>query len=159
VHWSKKTTAHEEIIAETKLEDKKLENRDFVRIEISLKDKTKVTRNPDDWQLKVDEERTLPEWFIENQKKAEKTCWKAWEESIQTQLGLNDENKGKLNEILIFLYENASAMLNGNASAMLNGNASAMLKSKTSVAISNAKIFVHKEATIVQTLEVKASEA
>jgi hypothetical protein len=207
VHWTKKTTAHEEIIAEAKLEDKKLENRDFVRIEISLKDTTKVTRNPDDWKFKVDEEDTLPEWFIENQKKVEKACWKAWEESVQIQLGLNDENKGELEDTLVFLhgsssavlndsssaelndsssaelYDSSSAVLHGSSSAELHGSSSAELhdwssavlygsssaelydsssaelKSKISIAISNNKIFVHKEATIKKTCKVKAADA
>lgn len=70
VHWSKKTIAHEDIITELKLEDKKLENREFVRIEIAPKDRTKMTRNPKDWNFRVDEAKTLPDWFIENQKKA-----------------------------------------------------------------------------------------
>ena len=151
VHWSKKSVAHETIIAETKLEDKKLENREFVRIEISPKDTAKLTRNPDDWNFKVDEEETLPEWFIENRSKAEKACWKAWEQSVQIQLGLNDEHKGKLTDTLVFLHDSSSAELYGSSSAEL--------KSTRSVAISKDKIFVHEEATIKKTSKVKAEEA
>jgi hypothetical protein len=138
VHWSKKTTTHEDIIAEAKLEDKKLENRDFVRIEISPKDRTKMTRDPKDWKLKVDEEDTLPEWYIEHQKKAEKNCWIAWEQSVQIQLGLNDEDKGILTDTLVFLYDSSSAELYGSSSAELYGSSSAELYDSSSAELNGS---------------------
>ncbi|MCJ7459187.1 MAG: hypothetical protein MUP17_09370, partial [candidate division Zixibacteria bacterium] len=48
VHWSKKTVNHEELLTEIKIEDVKLNERDFVRIEITPKDQDQITRNPDD---------------------------------------------------------------------------------------------------------------
>ena len=77
VHWSKRTMAHEDLLAELKLEDKKLEERDFVKIEIAPKDVKKVSRNRDDWTFKVDEERTLPNWYDENVVKCQGACWKS----------------------------------------------------------------------------------
>jgi hypothetical protein len=50
-------------------------------------------------------------------------------------------------------------VLNGSSSAALYGSSRAVLKSKISMAISNGKIFVHTEARIIKTSEVKAGEA
>jgi hypothetical protein len=82
--------SHEEIITEFKLKDDKLENRDFVRIEITP-NVASPTRDKKDWTLNVDEQTTLPEWFCKNQKKAETICWKAWGESVKFQLAIGEE--------------------------------------------------------------------
>jgi hypothetical protein len=48
VHWLEESSSHEDIIEKAGLADDKLEDRDFVRIEITPKDKAKITRNRGD---------------------------------------------------------------------------------------------------------------
>ena len=130
-HWSKKTTAHEQILDQIRLDSKVISTniRDFVAIEITPKDPEKISRKTEDWQLKVDIDniKDLPEWFVENRQKAEKNCWKAWEESVQIQIGINDEHKGILYDTLVFLYDSSSAVLNDSSRAVLNDSSSAVL--------------------------------
>ena len=76
---------HEEIIEELKLQDTKLVDRDFVRIEITPNNKEKLTRNQQDWTFKVDEETTIPAWYNESKKLIEELIWQSWSESIKTQ--------------------------------------------------------------------------
>jgi hypothetical protein len=73
VHYDGNDSNHEEIIKKAGLTDNKLIDRDFVRIEITP---SKLTMNPKDWTLKVDEEKTLPEWFTKNREQADKNCYK-----------------------------------------------------------------------------------
>ena len=72
VHYDGNTSSHEEIIEKAGLKDNKLIDRDFVRIEITP---SKLTMNPKDWTLKVDEEKTLPDWFVKNREKADRKCY------------------------------------------------------------------------------------
>jgi hypothetical protein len=101
--------AHEDLLAELKLEDKKLEERDFVKIEIAPKDVKKVSRSRDDWNYKVDEERTLPNWYDENVVKCQKACWKAWEESVEACLAVDKEEK-TCKDQLFFAYGSAKVI-------------------------------------------------
>ena len=93
VYWSKSGPNHEAVICEAKLDDLKLEDREFVRIEIIPNNVIKVTRNKKDWTLVVDEEGTLPTWFQRERKMAESKCWLAWKESIQLQLAIGEEER------------------------------------------------------------------
>ena len=54
------------------LKDDKLEDRDFVRIEINPE---KFTMKMKDWKFKIDEEGTLPEWFTRERKHFRKMCY------------------------------------------------------------------------------------
>ena len=112
MHWLKTSVEHEEILAAIKVEDAKDQDklklhRSFVRIEIQPSNQAEMTRNPEDWTLKVDEEGTLPEWFLENRKKAEEACWLAWKESVQIQLVLKKEHK-EAKDILIYAQNESS---------------------------------------------------
>ena len=84
--WDKKTSSHEELIRKAKLKDDKLEDRDFVRIEISPSEGALWRKTREGWLLKVDEEKTLPEWFTANRSKNEEFCWNAWEEAMNKTL-------------------------------------------------------------------------
>ena len=128
VHWLKQNPQdHQAIVDSTKLDEKKLENRDFVRIEITPKDPAHITRNQDDWTLRIDEERTLPDWYEKNVAKATKACWKAWTESVKINIALNDESVNNLTDTFIKLYGSSSAELYGYSSAVLHGSSSAEL--------------------------------
>jgi hypothetical protein len=74
VHYDGNESSHEKIIEKAGLKDSKLVDRDFVRIEIVP---SKLTMNPKDWVLKVDEEKTLPDWFTKNREKADRKCYAA----------------------------------------------------------------------------------
>src|SRR3990167_9004664 len=67
-----------------KRKDDKLENRDFVRIEINPKNL--FSKNKKDWSFKVDEKGTLPLWFSENRAKMEEACWKEWKVAMKRTL-------------------------------------------------------------------------
>jgi len=126
VHWLKNTAGHEDILAAAKLEDKKLTDRDFVRIEIVPKNDKKPTRNKDDWILKVDEERTLPDWYEKNVIKAQKACWVAWEESVKIQLVLDDErHEGK--DMFFLVYGSGRAVVYGSGRAVVYGSGLAVV--------------------------------
>ena len=77
------TTNHEELVKQSGWKDDKLENRDFVRIEISLKDESNFTAKKSGWKYKVDEKGTLPNWYKKNEKSMENKCWKVWEKEIK----------------------------------------------------------------------------
>lgn len=181
VHWLKNTAGHEDILASAKLEDKKLTDRDFVRIEIVPKNDKRPTRNKDDWNFKVDEERTLPDWYEKNVIKAQKACWVAWEESVKIQLVLDDE-RHEDKDTFFMVYGSGLAVVNDSGRAEVYGSGRAVvygsglavvydsglaevydsgkveLKSTTSVAICNGKIFVHSQAQVIVKDKVDASK-
>ena len=157
VHWLKNTMGHEDILAAAKLEDKKLTDRDFVRIEIVPKDQTRPTRNKDDWNFKVDEERTLPDWYEKNVIKAQKACWVAWEESVKIQLVLDDE-RHEDKDTFFMVYDSGLAEVYGSGRAVVHDSGKVELKSTKSVAICNGKIFVHSQAQVIVKNEINASK-
>jgi len=149
VHWLKENPAdHQAIIDKLKLEDVKLENRSFVRIEI-VPATTIPTRNPKDWYLKIDEPTTLPDWFIENQKKAEKQCWLAWEQSVQVNLGLDNEDKGEIKDGWLLLRGNSKveARENSKVEAWENSKVEAWGNSKV-VAWENSKVVARENSKV-----------
>jgi len=212
-HWLKSTVSHDDTITSLKLEDKKLEERDFVRIEITPKDKTKITREKEAWVLKVDEEKTLPDWYEKNIIKAQKACWIAWEESVQIQLALDKEEK-IVTDTLIYAWGSSHVVARGSSHVVARGSSHVVawgsshvvawgsshvvawgsshvvawgsshvvargsshvvargsshvvawdsshveIQAISASVVCHGKIFVHKEATIIKTSEVKASE-
>jgi len=140
--------AHEDLLAEVCLEDKKLEERDFVKIEIAPKDVKKVSRSRDDWVYKVDETRTLPNWYDENIVKCQKACWKAWEESVEACLAVDKEEKSGKDQ-LFFAYGSATVVAYG--SAMVRAYGSAMVRAYDSakvVAYGSAMVRAYGSATV-----------
>jgi len=149
VHWSKRTMAHEDLLAELKLEDKKLEERDFVKIEIAPKDVKKVSRNRDDWTFKVDEERTLPNWYDENVVKCQGACWKAWEESVHVNLAIDKEEK-TCKDQLFFAYGSAKVVAYGSATVEAYDYATVRAYGSATVrAYNSAKVVAYGSATVV----------
>jgi len=143
VHWSKSGPNHEAIIAEAKLDDSKLENREFVRIEITPKNVEAITRDAKDWILTVDEPSTIPNWFKKNQKQAEKKCWLAWEESVKIQIALGEEERTVTDSYIVLcgsshavlcgsshaeLWDSSHAVLYGSSHAVLRGSSHAELR-------------------------------
>jgi len=140
VHWSKRTVAHEDLLSELRLEDKKLEERDFVKIEIAPKNNAKMTRDRNDWVYIIDEERTLPNWYDENIVKCQKACWKAWEESVQVNLAIDKEEKhGK--DHLFFAYDSAKVIAHDSATVEAYDSA-------TVRASGSATVIAHDSATV-----------
>ena len=173
-HWSKKSMAHEDLVAELKLEDKKLEERDFVRIEITPKENAKVTRNLDDWTLRVDEERTLPEWYAKDVIKAEKAAMTALEESLQINVALDKEEKRGQDQMFyaygsskveahdsskVVAHDSSRVVAYGSSTVEAYDSSTVELKSATAVVLSNRKIFVTKEAKVIRASKVEAEKA
>ena len=86
--WSdRSTSSHEELIKKAGLKDEKLENRDFVRIEIApKKDILLFSKKPEDWAFRVDEKGTLPEWYLRQCSHFERQCWTEWKVSLKATL-------------------------------------------------------------------------
>ena len=70
--------SHEIIIEKYKLNDKKLKNREIVRLEVNPKDWSELTERfrQGDWDYKEDEEGTLPSWYLKNKKKIKQKVFK-----------------------------------------------------------------------------------
>jgi len=87
VHWSEKNSSHEELVKQSGFKDDKLEDRDFVRIEITPKNNMAIfSKKEADWVFKIDEKKTLPEWYSKNQEKMEKLCWLEWKNAMKKTL-------------------------------------------------------------------------
>lgn len=75
VHGSRRTSSHEQILAELQIKDGTNENailmREHVKIEVYPKDETKMTRDLTQWIYREDEEGTLPEWYKKNKGRIE----------------------------------------------------------------------------------------
>lgn len=166
--------AHEDLLSELRLEDKKLEGRDFVKIEIAPRDVKKVSRNRDDWNYKVDENRSLPNWYDENVVKCQGACWKAWEESIQINLAVDKEEKTGRDQ-LFFAYDSAKVEAYDSTKVEAHGSATVVaydsatveayssatveLKSDCAIVLCHGKIFVSEKAEVVKASIVKATDA
>lgn len=87
VVWDPNTSSHEQLIGKANLKDNKLDDRDFVRIEIAPRTRECIaSRQREDWKLKVDEEKTLPEWFTAQRKAMNAKCWEAWQTAMSETL-------------------------------------------------------------------------
>ena len=81
--WDKNKTAHEELIKKAGLKDDKLEDRDFVRLEMTPNKRGLFTQKKSDWNYKVDEQGTLPNWYVKNEEKIRKEIWKECQKSFK----------------------------------------------------------------------------
>ncbi len=155
--WLETTVSHEKIIEKSGWKDDKLKNRDFVRIEIVPKDFNKVTRNKEDWEYKVDEESSLPAWYIHNEEKAQKAGWAAWEESVKINLAI-DKEIITTNERYILAFDSAqveafdSAQVEAFGSAQVKAFGSAQVKAFGSAQVlnkSSGKVTLHSDTAVI----------
>ena len=158
VHWSKQSMSHEDLLAALTLEDKKLHERDFVRIEIVPKDEHEMTRNADDWTIKIDEERTLPNWYEKDITKIQNACWKEWQESVKVNLILEGESK-EVTDTMIFAFQARSVVARGSSHVVARDSSHVEVRSQYASVYSSGKIFVSADAVVVRSSEVKAEEA
>jgi len=157
VHWSKRTMAHEDLLAELKLEDKKLEERDFVKIEIAPKNNAKMTRDRNDWVYIIDEERTLPNWYDENVVKCQAACWKAWQESVEACLAVDKEEKTCKDQLFfaygsakVIAYDSATVRAYNSAKVIASGSATVIAYgSATVIAYDSATVRAYNSATVI----------
>jgi len=84
VYWNKTNSSHENLIKNAGLKDNNLEDRSFVRIEITPKNI--FSKNKKNWTLKIDEPNTLPEWYTNNTRFYEDILWEEWEKAMQKTL-------------------------------------------------------------------------
>ena len=81
---SDESNSLDDIINANNLNDVKLQNRDFIRIEITPNEPIKLlSKKRSDWVFREDEESTLPSWYDEGMMSFREKCWTAWESSIQ----------------------------------------------------------------------------
>ncbi len=81
VLWLKDTNSHGEIMEHYELSDGKLVDRDHVKYEIAPTDIFSAER--DDWSLRLDEARTLPEWYAEDTLAADAAVWAEWSNMVK----------------------------------------------------------------------------
>jgi hypothetical protein len=87
VFWSKATSSHETILQENNLKDNKLQDRDFVRLEVHPKTKKDIfSKNPENWEFKVDEPKTIPNWFTQEKMHWESVVWSEWKKAMTQSL-------------------------------------------------------------------------
>ena len=87
VLWSEATSSHETIIQENDLKDNKLQDRDFVRLEVHPKTRMDLfSKDKGKWEFKIDEAVTLPEWFVLEQSHWEELVWISWEQAMKKSL-------------------------------------------------------------------------
>jgi len=87
VLWSDATSSHETIIKENNLKDNKLQDKDFVRLEVHPKNKIDLfSKNAKNWEFKIDESNTLPEWFIQEQTHFTELVWSEWNKAMKKSL-------------------------------------------------------------------------
>ena len=84
VLWAPDTDSHEDLVTRHGLNDHKLWDRDFVRIEINPTNS--LSKSKGDWRYKVDEEGTLPVWYEADTRHWEAVVWDAWGEAMQQTL-------------------------------------------------------------------------
>jgi len=149
VLWSERMVSHEELISEHKLKDDRLGDRDFVKFEITPKSMEKVTRSRADWQFKVDEEGTLPEWFLAKRKLLEVKCWAAWTDSVKVNLAVGDE-KIEVKNRYVLAAGNANVVAYGSSKveAYNSSNVEAYGSSKV-VACDSSKVEAYNSSNVV----------
>lgn len=76
VLWLRESNSHEDIIDTYELDDNKLADRDFVKYEIVPNDIMSADR--DHWTLRLDEPRTLPEWYEQDAPGNDALVWAEW---------------------------------------------------------------------------------
>ena len=81
VHYDGNSSSHETIVENAGLEDDKLDDRDFVRVEITPP--KPISADVEKWTLKVDEEKTLPNWFERQRSECEARCKSALKQYLK----------------------------------------------------------------------------
>ena len=81
VLWDKNITSHEELISKFNLNDSKLDDRDFVRIEITPQNI--ASKKKSDWSYNLDEPKTVPFWYANNPLDQEKLVWNEWRKMVK----------------------------------------------------------------------------
>jgi hypothetical protein len=141
VHWSKRTCSHEDIVAELKLTDVKLVDRDFVRIEVTPNNKEKLTRYQADWTYHVDEESTIPAWYKKAEKTIQEVIWTSWSDSVKTQLVIGEESADVMDTYL--LVQNCSSTVVARGSSTVEA-----WDSSNVVAHDSSKVVAHDSSTV-----------
>ena len=80
--WDRNTNSHEDLLKKAGLEDDKLHDRDFVRIEYTQKT-GKFSVKKQDWLYTEDEERTLPTWYVRQSTYFKEKCWKVLRKELK----------------------------------------------------------------------------
>ena len=87
VFWDKDSNSHEDHIRSAGLKDDKVEDREFVRIEVTpKKPEALFVKAKTHWELTVDEEGTLPKWYTKNKALMEDLVWREWRKAMQETL-------------------------------------------------------------------------
>lgn len=147
--WDEATVQHETLIKKSGWKDDKLDNRDFVRIEITPKDPNSVTRNREDWNYKVDEEDTLPTWYEEYEAVCIEECWKAWEESVKINIVTG-------HEVVVtntrYIRAHGSAQVEAHGSAQVKAHGSAQVEAYDSAQViqkGSGEITLYSDTSVI----------
>jgi hypothetical protein len=93
VLWDPAIKSHEELVEKYGLKDAKLQDRDFVRLEITPPNNDVMNKKRGDWKYKVDEEGTLPDWYQNDTLAQEHLVWVEWAR-MSAQMHKHIENAG-----------------------------------------------------------------
>lgn len=107
--------SHEVVIEKYKLNDKKLKNRDIVRLEVNP-DYDKLTKrfSQKDWNYKVDEQGTLPAWYVKNEAEIKKLVWKRLRQIYKVYFLFGGEYDELPNDLIILTKDVKIKELKGN---------------------------------------------
>jgi hypothetical protein len=150
VHWSKKTCRHEDIIAELKLADTKLVDRDFVRVEITPNNKEKLTRNRADWTYKVDEDDTVPAWYKKAEAIIQASIWVNWSESAKTQIVIDSESIEVTDTYLL---------VQSSSKVVARGSSTVVARDSSTVVAWNSSTVVARDSSTVEAWDSSTVEA
>jgi hypothetical protein len=125
VHGSRRTSSHEDILEELKIEDGKDQNailmREHVKIEVYPKDDNKKTRNLADWIYREDEPGTLPEWYQKNKARIEETVLLQLTEDLQVQLAMGEEER-EVTDTEIYVFDSSKVVAWGSSKVVARGS-------------------------------------
>jgi hypothetical protein len=149
VVWDKLQNSHEDLILKAGLKDDKLENRDFVRIEVTPINVEAPTRNLEDWRYKEDEEATLPDWYCANKPRAQKAVLDVLEVSLRTQLVLDGESI-EVKDSYVVAWGNSKVDARGNSKVVARGNSKVVARDNSKVdAWDNSKVDAWDNSEVV----------
>jgi hypothetical protein len=177
VHGSHKTSSHEEILAQIDVKDIENQNavltREHVKIEVTPKDKAKMTRDLKDWTYSEDEVGTLPEWYRQNKGRIEEAVFLQLSKDLKVQLALGSE-ECEVTDTEIYVFDSSRVVAYGSSqvdaygssqvdaygSSQVDayGSSQVEIKSSCATVLCNRKIFVNKQATVIVQDKINAAE-
>ena len=152
VHGSHQTGSHEKIIESIGLkplvDQDAILTRDRVCVEVTQKNKSKMTRNVRDWVYCEDETASLPEWYKKNKGRIEETVFQQLMEDLKIQLVLNDEIR-EVTNVELYCFD-SSTVISYGSSKVISYDSSTVesYDSSTVISYDSSKVVSHDSSTV-----------